>query len=85
MSALGVGDVAEVVVAPQPAGQLAVAVVTHGPASDCAAVVEAVSAVHGAVAVFGQVLKDLDDGVDDCAKDDGDVSISRITVNTARS
>ena len=60
------------------------AVVTHRPASDCAAVVEAVSAVHGAVDVLGQVLKDLDDGVDDGAEDDGDVSISRITVNISQ-
>ena len=37
------------------------AVVAHGPASDCAAVLEAVSAAPGAVAVFGQGLQGLAD------------------------
>ena len=34
--------------------------------------------------MFGQVVKDLDDGVDDGAEDDGDISISRMTINISK-
>ena len=34
--------------------------------------------------MLGQVLKDLDDGVDDGAEDDGDISISRMTINISK-
>ena len=61
-----------------------VAVAVRWPASDCADVVEAVTAAHDAVALFGEVLKDLDDGVDDGAEDDGDVSINRFTINISK-
>ena len=34
--------------------------------------------------MFGQVWTDLDDGVDEGAEDDGDVSSSRITINISK-
>ena len=59
-------------------GQVAVEVVVRGPASECADAVEAVTAVHGAVALFGQVLQDLADV--DGHPTDADVTILLSTI-----
>ena len=59
-------------------GQVAVEVVVRGPASECADVVEAITAVHGAVDLFGQVLQDLADV--DGHPTDADVTILLSTI-----
>ena len=58
-------------------GHVAVELVVHGPASQCADV-EAVTAVHGAVALLGQVLQDLADV--DGHPTDADVTIILSTI-----